>query len=152
MGNEILLPRNTDRMVAKRRSQAIWTPRGKVGIRLPALATKLGGDNFGDFGYKKWHHESSMPQLNVVFSVILKNFPFFSLSSFDSIRFQIVASTDFAQEKNKSIFLKQPSISANCRGVLSADLPIYIKPTSAKSFHMVVKSRKKRAHVTFDTD
>ncbi|GFT06634.1 uncharacterized protein NPIL_646891 [Nephila pilipes] len=42
----MLFPSNTDRMVAKRRSQAIWTPRGKPGIRLPALVTKL-GDKFG---------------------------------------------------------------------------------------------------------
>ncbi|GFS77576.1 hypothetical protein NPIL_675531 [Nephila pilipes] len=33
---------NADHMVAKRRSQAIWTPRRKAGIRLLAFATKLG--------------------------------------------------------------------------------------------------------------
>ncbi|GFU47629.1 hypothetical protein NPIL_59551, partial [Nephila pilipes] len=37
----MLLPSDSDRMVAKRRSQVIWTPRGKARI-LPALATKLG--------------------------------------------------------------------------------------------------------------
>ncbi|GFU31709.1 hypothetical protein NPIL_662411 [Nephila pilipes] len=36
---------NTDRMIAKRRSQAIWSPRRKAGIRPPALATKIGMTN-----------------------------------------------------------------------------------------------------------
>ncbi|GFU02361.1 hypothetical protein NPIL_85581 [Nephila pilipes] len=45
----MLLPSNTDRMVAKRRSQAIWTPRN---------STSGLGDKF-DFGDKNWHHESS---------------------------------------------------------------------------------------------
>ncbi|GFT34710.1 hypothetical protein NPIL_527601 [Nephila pilipes] len=39
---EIIGTSNTDHMVAKKRSQAIWTPRRKAGIRLPAFATKLG--------------------------------------------------------------------------------------------------------------
>ncbi|GFS75049.1 hypothetical protein NPIL_511461, partial [Nephila pilipes] len=38
----MLLPGNTAHMVAKRRSQAIWTPRRKAEIRLPAFATILG--------------------------------------------------------------------------------------------------------------
>ncbi|GFT00866.1 hypothetical protein NPIL_1341 [Nephila pilipes] len=42
---EMLLPSNTDRMVAKRRSQEIWTPREKEGIRPPTLATKIGITN-----------------------------------------------------------------------------------------------------------
>ncbi|GFU44534.1 hypothetical protein NPIL_304711 [Nephila pilipes] len=40
--------RNTDRMVAKRGSQTIWTPKGKAGFRSPALATlatKIGMTN-----------------------------------------------------------------------------------------------------------
>ncbi|GFU36987.1 hypothetical protein NPIL_591171 [Nephila pilipes] len=47
---QMLLPSNTDRMVAKRRSKAIWTPRGKSRNSTPGL---------GNFGNKNWHHESS---------------------------------------------------------------------------------------------
>ncbi|GFT04932.1 hypothetical protein NPIL_133832 [Nephila pilipes] len=41
----MLLPSSTDRMVAKRRPQAIRTPRGKAGIRPSTLATKIGITN-----------------------------------------------------------------------------------------------------------
>ncbi|GFU46140.1 small nuclear ribonucleoprotein Sm D1 [Nephila pilipes] len=49
----MLLPSSTDHLVARRRSQAIWTPRRKAGIRLPAFDTKLG------YLATKGHHESS---------------------------------------------------------------------------------------------
>ncbi|GFS69327.1 integrase catalytic domain-containing protein [Nephila pilipes] len=50
---EVEFSSNTDHMVAKRSSQAIWMPRRKPGIRLPAFATKLG------YLATKGHHEFS---------------------------------------------------------------------------------------------